>query len=301
MANELEEENPFSLLSDEELEASETALLAEAGTRAEATDEEYERHYEYIRRVRKSNDSTHKRFTKRSVYSEERLKSHRELLASLEATVEAVPSEGKAIFIGGMTGSGKSTFFRLQPELLGKSYAIANPDNIKLKMIELGMAPEISGLLPLEVDELIRYEASVLDGQMLDNLMAQRKNVVIDRTMGSVSQILKLRESLSHHGYETVEGYFMDISPGDAYERITNRHRSGLDRYLLFKKGIGERPVPGTAVKASQPKEGSPFLTANAETFYQLVSDGVFTESPKIFESMSGKELTLEKLKRDAS
>lgn len=300
MENETEEQNPFSLLSDEELEVSEVALLREAGSREESSDEEYQRHYEYIRRVRKSNDSTHKRFTKRSVYSDERLAIHEKLLSTLEEEHEAIPSEGKAIFIGGMSGSGKSTFLRLQPKLLGKVYAVANPDDIKLKMLELSMAPEIPGLLPLETDELIRYEASVLDGQVLAKLISRRKNVVIDRTMGSVSQILKLRESLRENGYETVEGYFMDIAPEDAYERITARHRSGLDRYLLFKDGLGERPVPGTAIKASQPKDGSPFLTANAEVFHKLVSDGVFTEAPKIVDSMSGKSLTLEELRRNA-
>ena len=300
MENEIDDQNPFALLSDEELEASEIALLKEAGSRGETSDEEYQRHYEYIRRVRKSNDSTHKRYTKRSVYSEERLAVHGKLLSALAEEHDAIPAEGKAIFIGGMSGSGKSTFFRLQPALLGKSYAVANPDDIKLKMLELGMAPEIPGLLPLETDELIRYEASVLDAQVLDSLIAQRKNVVIDRTMGSVSQIIKLRESLKASAYETVEGYFMDISPEDAYERITARHRSGIDRFLLFKSGLGERPVPGTAVKASQPKEGSPFLTANAEVFHSLVADGVFTEAPKLIDSMSGKDLTLEGLKRNA-
>lgn len=288
--------DPFAEVRDEQLEQQAVALLAQAGTRGPSTDDEYDAHYEHIRRVRRSHDSTHKLFTKRSKYSPEREAQQSLVLDELRENYKMVPTEGKALFLGGMPGSGKTTTVQTHPELIQGLYAETNPDSVKNAMIRQGLAPEIPGLLPLETDELIRYEAGILDGILLDELISQRKNVVIDRTMGSVSQIKKLIDRLQGNGYGRLEAMFMDIEPELGHERIRRRHRLGLDRYLESKEGHGERPVPGTAVKASRPKEGSPFRTANAAVFYELAEQGAFHQA-RAFDGVTGDEIGLEALR----
>ncbi len=157
----------YALMTDAELEATEVALLAErTASKTPITDDEYERHYEYIRRVRRSHPSTHKKFTVRSKYPAVRAALHDEIIAELLKEYSSLPSDGKVLFVGGISGSGKSTMLRTHPELNGKDYFPSNPDLIKEKMIERSMEPKIPGLLPMETDELIRFEATVINNQL---------------------------------------------------------------------------------------------------------------------------------------
>ncbi len=290
------EEDPYAHLSDQELEKLEHASMGtHRSAREPLTDEEYDRHYEYVRRVRKSNPSTHKSLTVRSKYPAERAALHKEIVDELLKEYEHIPSDGKVLFVGGITGAGKSTVIREEKELGGENYAPVNPDIIKEKMIEKDMHPKIPGLLPMETDELIRYEATVVSEQLSKALSAQKKNIVFDKTMSSGNQVTKTVDELKKLGYSEFSGVFVDVDSNEAYARIRARHHEGLNRYLTKGEGTGERPVPGSAVASTRTEIGSPFRSKNGEIFAKLAADGVFTTKARVFDSSNaGVEIPIE-------
>ena len=287
-------EDPFAKYSTDELAKIETDMLVNFRlTGQELTDEEYNRHYEYIRRIRKNSPSTHKQFTTtvkgKAVYTDARLEQHEKIVAMFSHAYEAIANDGEVLIVGGITGSGKTTAIAGHPELLAEKYALVNPDEIKVAMIQSEMAPVIPGLLPLETDELIKYEAQLITEKVYNHLSLQKKNLVIDRTMTSENQITKTVEDLKAKGYSTFTGVFVDIDPDEAYERIRNRHHAGINQYLKTGQGFGERPVPGSAIAATRTDDPN-YRSKNAKVFVGLVDSGIFTSSPTIFDSSDGSK-----------
>lgn len=295
MRNIPSEENLYAETPLDELSSEAIALLASA-PRAEVTDEEYARHYEFIRRVRKAEPSTHKQFTKRSIYNEARAAEQVTLMNGITREDSEIPCDRRVLFLGGMSGAGKSSIVRTHPELLEGEFAFMNPDRVKVAMINNAMAPEIEGLLPLETDELIRYEATVLDQRLVEEYAKLGKNIVIDRTMRSATMFLKLREMLESYGYRDLRGIFVDVDPQEGYRRARERHRAGLNSFLTTGQGFGERPVPGSVAVSSTPAEESKFRTVNAETFSTLVENDFFTATPRVFNGVTGDEIGVEGL-----
>jgi predicted ABC-type ATPase len=296
-------DEPFAGVTTEELEKTESAMLREYRAAArELTDEEYDRHYEYIRRIRKGATSTHKQFTKtvkgKAVYLDERLEQHDRIVQTLSEAYKDVANEGRVLVIGGITGAGKTTAVNSNPELQAEQYASVNPDDVKIEMVKLGMTPEISGVLPLETDELIKYEAGVITDKLYDKLSAEKKNLVIDRTMARASSITKTIDELKSKGYSEFAGVFVDVDPDEAYGRIRSRHHKGLNHYLKTGEGYGERPVPGSAIAATRTDDPN-YRSSNAKVFVDLVDSGVFTKKPKIYDSSAGsKEISFEEFKK---
>lgn len=296
-------EDPFANVSTEELEKLETVMLETYRAEGrELNDEEYDRHYEYIRRVRKGATSTHKQHTRtvkgKAVYSEERLEQHEQIVQNLSEAYKDIANEGRVLVVGGITGAGKTTTVRSNPELESEKYASVNPDDVKVEMVKLGMTPNIPGLLPLETDELIKYEAGIITEKVYTKLSVEKKNMVIDRTMASSNQITKTVDDLKSKGYSDFSGIFVDVDPDEAYERIRNRHHQGVNKYLKTGEGFGERPVPGSAIAATRTDDPD-YRSKNAKVFVGLVESGVFTNTPKIFDSSDGsKEVVFSSFKK---
>jgi len=295
-------DDPYAGITTEELEKLETAMLRDYRAESrELTDDEYDRHYEYIRRIRKGATSTHKQFTKtvkgKAVYVDERLEQHEQIVTNLSEAYKAVPNEGRVLVVGGITGAGKTTAVKSNSELQADSYASVNPDDVKIEMVKLGMTPEIPGVLPLETDELIKYEAGVVTDKVYEKLSAEKKNLVIDRTLASANSITKTLDDLRAKGYSDFTGVFVDVDPDEAYARIRSRHHKGLNHYLKTGEGHGERPVPGSAIAATR-TDDSTYRSKNAKVFVELAEAGAFTSEPKIFDSSAGsKELTLDEFR----
>lgn len=288
-------DDPFADYSTEELAIIETATLLDySKAKRPLTAEEYDRHYEYIRRVRKGTMSTHKQFTStvkgKAVYSDERLRQHDQIVTNLSASYNAVATEGKVLFVGGITGAGKTSIIAAHSELEAKSYASINPDEVKVEMVKLGMTPAIAGLLPLETDELIKYEAQIITEKLYSKLSAERRNLLIDRTMTNESQITKTVVDLKEKGYSQFSGVFVDIDPDEAYIRIRNRHHRGINRWLTTGEGFGERPVPGSAIAATRTDDPH-YRSKNAKVFAGLVDANTFTAPPRIFDSMNDSKI----------
>ena len=284
----------FDLLTDTELEATEVAMLQELRREQRATtDDEYDRHYEYIRRIRKTHPSTHKANTKRikgkTVYSQERKEAQEALLKDLEISFGDIPAHGRLMFLGGVPGAGKGTLLRTKPELLDEPYALVNPDITKEALAARGMTPEINGLLPLETDELLKYEAQLLTDELVGRLGAQRKNIVIDRTLANASQVTNLLKRFEPYSYGEKKVIYVDVTEDDAFKRIRGRHKNGLDRWLTTGEGYGERPTSGAAVATAR-SDDPRYRWKNAKSVRELYDAGVFDAVPKAFNSSNGNE-----------
>lgn len=299
-----EEDKPYANISYEELQALEIETLARH--RAEGTpltEEEYDRHYEYIRRVRATEPSTHKQHTSKVkgkvVYSPERLAQHEDLMATIEARYAHVPKERKAMMTGGISGSGKTTQLRLNKDLNAKSYATLSIDEIKEVMAEKGMTPNIPGLLPLETDDLIKYEATVISKSLFDRFSEKGTNILFDKTMAGESPLRAELEDLKERGYKPVTAVFVDVAPADAHERIRGRHKAGIDRWLTTGEGYGERAVSGGAIAGAMSSNPA-FRSKNAEVFHRVAQDGLFGELHIFDSSDNGRKISLDEFEGHA-
>lgn len=270
----------YSLEELREIEVS--TILEKIKSGEEYTDDEYNRHREYIRKVDAAYPSTHKQYTVKvkgkTVYTPERRAQQVELLNELEEKYQHVPNEGVAIFSGGMPGAGKTTFLKKTQKDLDR-YASINPDDVKEAMVRKGMAPKIEGLTPLETNSIIHYEAALLTNELYERAAQQKKNLVIDKTMGSENTVTKEVEDLKAKGYSKVSAVFVDVDPDVAYERIVARHRAGLNAFVKSEgKTLGERAVKGTIISGSRTdKEG--FYSKNSEVFQKVKERGLFSET----------------------
>lgn len=286
-------EDPWADYTIEELsQLEEESLAAHIESGEPLSDEEYDRRREYIRRVNRANSSTHKENTSRVdgkvQYSKARQRLHEEIVTELEEYYKDVPAEGKVLMTGGMPGSGKTTLLN---KVLGDTvaeYAVLNPDDVKVKMAEKGMTPKIKALSPMETDELIMYEAGVIHKELFERMSSKRTNLVLDKTMLRQGPLEKDIENLRSKGYKSVTVLFADISPDVAYRRIVARHREGVNGYIQSGgKTLGERVVPGSAISVSR-LEDSPHNSMNSETLVALHGKGLFTETPRVFDTTDG-------------
>jgi hypothetical protein len=279
--------NSWEHLSNQELGQLEEDTLAEKRkTKLPYTDEEYNRHRTYIRRMRKVSDSTHKMYSRRidgkTVYTLEREELHKKIIDQELASYAKVPNNGRAILAGGLPGSGKSTSLSL--EVNQEEWAIVNPDSIKEKIIKEGEYPRIKGLLPMEHDEILMYEAQLVSDRVLERLMREKKNVIIDKTLSGYNPAAKTIGSLRGAGYSKVEVLFVDVDTDTAYDRITQRHREGLDKYVSGEDDRGSRCVPGSVLVGSTPEDPK-FNSKNIETLIRLANDGLIDGDPTVYDN----------------
>lgn len=282
-------ENPWANLTIEEFaEIEENALREHLKTKTPYSDEEYDRHREYIRRVAKEHKSTHSQNTHRvkgkTKYKEERQALHREIISELMAKYADVPREGRILLTGGLPGSGKTTVVDNNPDLEADQYATVNPDDIKEMLIAKGGAPAIRGLLPMETNSLLQYESQYIADNFVEEISQKRHNLLLDKTMSSPNPISKTLATLRERGYSQIEAVFMDVDGYVAYDRIVARHRQGLDDYVTKGEGIGGRAVSGTVVSASISNDPH-FNSTNAQTLVELFKRGEFTATPRIFDT----------------
>lgn len=294
----------FDGLSLDELRELEVKTLARH--RAEGTpltDEEYARHYEYVRRVRSSEPSTHKQHTMRvkgkSVYTPERLAQQEELLNAIEERYSHIPKDFKVMMTGGIAGSGKTTQLRRNESLNAKDYAMISIDEVKEVMAERGMTPQIPGLLPLETDDLIKFEATNITKSLFDRMTRKGTNVLLDKTMAGEAPLREELRVLKERGYKPATAVFVDVDPAVAHERIRGRHKRGLDLWLTTGEGYGDRPVSGGAITGAMTTNPL-FRSKNAEFFTRVAKDGLFGEVHIFDSSDNGRKIPLEEFEGHA-
>ena len=282
------------------------------------SDEEYKAHRDHVEHelvahgtsdLMRSPVSTHNSQDRvggiEGAYTPERKALHDQILAEYEEKAKNVPSEHRAVIMGGLGGAGKSTVLRHEAKSpfsvaskLGIKYRTydkkgegvgdpsnfitINPDDIKERMAELGAIPKVDELSPMEGSPFAHEEASMLAARIADRAQSQGKNVIHDITLNSVGsgekRISALRQAgvASPHGLSGyhISGVMVDVSTAQSKASAEARHRGGQDR---FDKGIGQggRYVPSDLILGAKDPQGI-WRSKNRAAFETLKSEGRF-------------------------
>lgn len=228
----------------------------------------------------------------RTVYTESRRKDQEEVLKRFKDKYKDTPSEKKALVSGGIGGAGKGSTLRLRKEIdpdNPEEYAVANPDDIKEEMAELGMIPHIKGTTPMDLNTLVHEEASMLTKELQRELIEQDKNVVFDRTIAKTGNIMSELDDVKERGYK-VEGVFVDVTKDVSEKRADSRYLQILDQYLVSngESGNGGRFLPDFVNSDKVATSGH--STVNAENFQQLAEDGYFDNASYFDNNVNGRD-----------
>lgn len=216
----------------------------------------------------------------------DRDKLHREVAADIYSRAEHVPNEGRSVIAGGLGGAGKTTVLTKHAGVDTSAYLTINPDDIKEELVKKGLVPEIphaTDLSPMERSALIHEESSRIAGMVAQMAYKDKKNVMWDITMSSGSSVQKRVDDLKAHGYQEVNGVFVDIPVEVSVERAMARYRRGVEQYEQGK-GLGGRYVPPAIIRAQR--------TSSGETVNRKVFDGLkdtFTDWQVYDNSVTGR------------
>lgn len=168
-----------------------------------------------------------------------------------------VPQESRAVMLGGVPGSGKTTtaedtagVFAAAGLADSDQWATVNPDIFKEVLIARGDIPEISGLSPMEAAPLyhsLTSEMSHIFGRLL---LAEGFNVIFDLTMrGEADSNTGLTppeveaEVMTGLGYQ-IDAIFADLPSDIARQRQLNRQLGGVNALRAGADSRGGRVVP---------------------------------------------------------
>lgn len=213
-------------------------------------------------------------------YAPERKRLHLEIVNEImdEAKGRA-KKEGRALFMGGLPGSGKSTM--VDSEVAKASginkadFITVNPDDIKDIMVRRGMLPDIhrdprfktvKSLKPMELVALIHEESSKIAFDLAERVQSEGYNIVWDITMSGEKQVQKrLAPLVDGVGpkYSEIIMMFQDVSPETSKRRASERYVAMDAR----DPERGGRFVPDFVIDGSVPKEWSEYHSTNREAF----------------------------------
>lgn len=236
-------------------------------------------------------ENTHATSTSRGlVFNADRVLAHNEIIEEIIKDSKTVPSEGKALFAGGLGGAGKSTVLEKYSNVDKSKYVTLNPDDIKEIMAAKGLIPKVEGLTPMEASPLVHEEASHITSVLLEKLRHRKKNIIFDITMASQKSVQNRINLISESGYSEVKAVFVDITPDTSAERGDGRYVYGLNQYLQHGEGQGGRPLPKRLTLGQAP-DNKKFNSKNAEVLIGLQNLGAFTSTPRVFNNnVSGRE-----------
>ncbi len=241
------------------------------------------------------------------IYNAERVSQQDALLDSLVEKVRDIPNERQCWLVGGLSGSGKSTFLAKRGDEMGLEMgkdekghpiplnaAVLNPDDIKEAMQEAGMVPEYEGLKPGETAALIHEESSTLTKAFQERLLAEGKNVCLDLTVSGKTDKFtgKYVKKLKEAGYGPLTAAFVDGDMKTSLYRAGKRHQRPDDDGNASMNG---RYVPYDVLLWQGPPDGSPYKSQNRELFEDLKGRGSFGNT-MIMDNLTG-EITREKAK----
>lgn len=210
-------------------------------------------------------------------WDDEREELHREIIDEILLENVNVPNDKKVVISAGLPGAGKTTVLNDIPEINPKDYITINADDIKEKLIEKGMAPQIKGLTPLETAGLIHEESSKISDQLQLELAKQGKNVIYDMTSKSRRSVDRRLVTFVNHGYklEDVTMVFVDIDIETSKDRALNRYTNGINGYIAGENSMGGRYVPEKVFESCKPTWKNS-TSRNQEVFKTIQMDKSF-------------------------
>lgn len=171
-------------------------------------------------------------------YVPDRVKQHEQIVDSVVAKAETFPKGRRSIMTAGRPGSGKSRYFAEDTD-----FFYLDCDLIKRDMIGLGMAPVVDGLTPFETAGLIHQESNHITMQIFNRLVILGVNLLLEQTMSSPKYSDTRMSRLRRNSYN-IRGVLMQVSFETSYRRCQERHRRGLEEFLLHGTGLGGRLIP---------------------------------------------------------
>jgi predicted kinase len=198
----------------------------------------------------------------------QRALEHQQILQDFLARQVSVPSEHRALVMGGLGGAGKTTVLKQIPDISLRDYAVVNPDDFKAELARRGLVPEVAGLSPLEASPLVHDESSYLADQAARLLAERGKNIAWDITMADEASVSQRLAALEQHGY-TTRGVFVDSPVERAVQRAAKRYRQGLEAYREGRDPLGGRYVPPDLIRSQEVVRG---ITRNKLVFEALKS-----------------------------
>lgn len=200
-------------------------------------------------------------------YKSERKALHNKILKEILKKYENVPSEGKVIFSGGISGAGKTTILNSQLKINFDKYAIVSSDDFKEILARENAIPKIEGLTPMEASTLVHKESSYLADRLLKNLAYKNKNIIYDFTCKDENSALDRIKILNNFNYSNskIQMVFVDVPLSISKERAKYRYKEGLNNF----KGYGGRWVP-SHVQNNQKSISNKFNTKNSEVIVKI-------------------------------
>lgn len=138
----------------------------------------------------------------------------------------------KAIFFGGISGAGKSSYVTLIKSLSKKNFITINSDDFAEPLLAQYDLLKMKSFDEMHVDQkqlekqtAILMKAKILTAEKIAKVLVKRKNIIIDATSRSIEEIKTKKEELENLGYETF--FVLVISElKSAIERNNKRTRS---------------------------------------------------------------------------
>lgn len=178
-------------------------------------------------------------------WSTARAKMHQQIVSDLMKRHAKVPTDRKAILVGGLIGAGKTTTLSGAAGVNLADYISINSDVVKEEMAKRGMMPSIPGhpdLSPLDHSTLVQQESLHIADMWLARATKRGKNVIFDASMNVAWPTQARIQAFRNQGYG-VTGVFIDVPVNVSAVRSTKRYEQDhLD--WMGGKGYGGRPIP---------------------------------------------------------
>lgn len=186
------------------------------------------------------------------IWNPERASAHREIVGDALQRAVPVPSERRAILLGGL-GSGKPAALAKVGAYDAQRHAVVSTDDIKAELGKRGLVPEVEGLTPAQSGVLVHHEASHIANLMIGELAARGKNMVIDGSMARGRPQDRVAD-LHRQGYD-VRGIHVHTPVDKAVDRA--RSEGGKGKF-----------VPAETIRAAAGSHGT---DATSDAFDELV------------------------------
>lgn len=194
-------------------------------------------------------------------WTPEREALHKRIINEFLHGADPGQKEPVAIFMGGLTGAGKTSATKGRLKLLGK--VNVNADDIKEKL------PEYDGWNAAYLHE----ESSHIADKLMAIAARTKRHIVYDGTMKTYgtdkSGTLGRIKTLSKAGYR-LEARFVDVDIDTSVDRAVNRFINGEKHDARKKNKVGGRYVPLRLIRKMAAPGGS---TQPRETFNRLKSE----------------------------
>lgn len=155
------------------------------------------------------------------IWDGDRAEQHNEIVRNHLDASRTVPSQGRAIILGGM-GPDRAAGLAKAGAYNPDRYATVAIPEILEEMQKAGLIPEVSGVHPKWASPLAQQEAAHIASLITGGLVAGRKNVVLDGSMHDPDQVRQRVSQLRHSGYGEVRG----VHVSTPVDKAVDRHRA---------------------------------------------------------------------------